>query len=249
MISRWNTAIYAGAIGLTLWGGSMLAAMPAGEPCLARFSTDLVERTRNQRHNAILAAKFLDGAIIKPGETFSFNKRVGSWSRDVGYRKAPVSYNGQLVPSWGGGVCQTSTAFYNAGLLAGLQIVERHPHRFATGYCPPGRDAAVAFSGIDLQMRNPYSFPIRVEAKVKHSALWVSILGPRPLEHRPKIVTEIRETYKPKTFSANFGGRYGRVRNTGKQGFEVATYRLIQGKREQISIDSYPTVHRIVEYR
>lgn len=242
-------APYLGLLALVAIGGALLAFQPPGEPCLARFRTDLRERTRNQRHNAVLAAKYLNGAVIKPGETLSFNGRVGSWSRDVGYRKAPVSYNGQLVPSWGGGVCQTSTALYNAGLLAGLDVVERHPHRFATGYCPPGRDAAVAFSGIDLQLRNPYDFPIRVEAKVEESALWVSIFGTRDLPHRPAVLTEIREVYRPRTFSANVGGSRGRVRNTGKEGYEVATYRVIDGRKRLVSVDSYPTVHRIVEYR
>ncbi len=236
-------------VALVFAGGGLLALQPEGEPCLARYSTDLTERTRNQRHNAVLAAKYLDGAVIKPGQTLSFNDRVGSWSRDVGYRKAPVSYNGQLVPSWGGGVCQTSTAFYNAGLLAGLDVAERHPHRFATGYCPPGRDAAVAFSGIDLKLKNPYDFPIRVEAKVERSALWVSLYGTKPLPHRPSLLTEIRETYRPQTFASNIGGTRGRVRNTGKAGYEVATYRMANGRKSLVSVDSYPTVHRIVEYR
>jgi vancomycin resistance protein VanW len=236
-------------VALVLLAGVLLAFQPQGEPCMSRFSTDLTERTRNQRHNAVLAAKYLNGVVIKPGETVSFNGSVGSWSRDVGYRKAPVSYNGQLVPSWGGGVCQTSTAFYNAGLLAGLEVVERHPHRFATGYCPPGRDAAVAFSGIDLRMRNPYDFPIRVEAKVEKASLWVTLYGTRHLDHRPSLQTEIRERYRPQTFAANPGGDGGRVHNTGKDGYEVATYRVTRGERTLISIDSYPTVHRIVEYR
>jgi vancomycin resistance protein YoaR len=191
----------------------------------------------------------LNGAIIRPGEIFSFNKKVGSWSRDVGYRKAPVSYNGQLIPSWGGGVCQTSTTLYNAALMAGLDVVERHPHRFATGYCPPGRDAAVAFSGIDLRLRNPYSFSVKIEAVVKHDALQVSLFGSRDLDTRPRILTEIRDETHPVTFAANYGLANGHVRNTGKTGYEVATYRLMGDRKELISVDDYPVVHRIVEYR
>lgn len=241
--------VWIGIVLLTLATGAFLAAQPAGEPCLAQYSTDLTARTRNQRHNAVLAAKFLDGTVIQPGETMSFNDEVGSWSRDVGYRKAPVSYNGQLIPSWGGGVCQTSTTLYNAGLLAGLEVVERSPHRFATGYCPPGRDSAVAFHGIDLRLKNPYRFPIRIEAKPEHSQLWVRVYGLEPMKERPQILTVVRDVSAPMTFAVNEGAARGRVRNTGKPGYEVATYRVMNGKKRLISVDSYPVVHRIVEYR
>lgn len=237
------------ALGCAMLAAAVLCYQPQGEPCLGRYTTDLKSRTRNQRHNAMLAAKFLNGTLIKPGEEFSFNRRVGSWSRDVGYRKAPVSYNGQLVPSWGGGVCQTSTTLYNAALLAGLEVVERHPHRFATGYCPPGRDAAVAFSGIDLRIRNAYPFPIRVEAIESHGTLQVSLFASQPLKEKPRIVTDIRQKVEPETFAAQRPSSIGTVRNTGKSGYEVATYRVLRGRRELISIDEYPVVHRIVEYR
>lgn len=240
--------VWTGVGALALLGAVFMTKQPLGEPCLAKYSTDLKSRTRNQRHNAVLAAQFLDGSVIGPGETLSFNKAVGSWSRDVGYRKAPVSYNGQLIPSWGGGVCQTSTTLYNAALLAGLQIVERSPHRFATGYCPPGRDAAVAFGGIDLKLKNPYEFPVRISTRTEHGALSVALYGLRSVA-KQKVFTEIRDLTAPATFVANRERSRGHVRNSGKAGYEVATYRTTSGKRELISVDTYPVVHRIVEYR
>jgi vancomycin resistance protein YoaR len=90
----------------------------------------------SQRHNARKAALSLDNQTIAPGATFSFNKVVKSWSWDQGYVKAPVSYDGELIPAYGGGVCQASTTLYNAVLLAGLPIVERHSHVFTPHYVP-----------------------------------------------------------------------------------------------------------------
>lgn len=237
------------ALLLAVGAGAVLCYQPGREPCLGRYATDLKSRTRNQRHNAMLAAKFLNGVVIPPRTVFSFNGSVGSWSRDVGYRKAPVSYNGQLVPSWGGGVCQTSTTLYNAALLAGLEVVERHPHRFATGYCPPGRDAAVAFNGIDLKLRNPFDKPIRIEAVERHASLQVSLYGSDGSESRPKILTEVRQLSEPATFSVKTGRASSRVRNTGKRGYQIATYRVLNGHKALLSVDEYPVVHRIVEYR
>lgn len=217
------------------------------ETTVAGYATSLKERSRSQRHNAVLALERLVGATIAPHETFSFNARVGSFSRDQGYRKAPVSYNGQLIDDWGGGVCQTSTTLYNAALLAGLEIVERHRHRFAPSYIPPGRDAAVAFSNIDLRFRNPHPFPVRIEGRVEGERLFIYLVGPKPLSHRPEVVSEVHEVQDPSTFQIGSGDGPVRVRNTGKQGCEVAVIRIDGLRRELISRDTYPAMNRVVE--
>lgn len=223
-------------------------AKPA-EVCIAGYTTSLAGRTKAQRHNSDLALERLNGAVIGPGATFSFNRRVGSFSRDEGYRRAPVSYNGQLIDSWGGGVCQTSTTLYNAALLGGMKIVERSRHRFAPSYVPPGRDAAVAFSAIDLKFRNPFPYPVRILGKVEGNRLTIGLYGPKPLGERPRIVEIVREPQAPTTYEIGKEGPRARVRNTGKAGFQVAVYRLVGNSRELISSDSYPSMGRVIEYR
>lgn len=214
---------------------------------LATYSTPLEGRLRSQRHNAELCLEKLNGVEIGPHEVFSFNKTVGTWSRDRGYRKAPVSYNGQLVESWGGGVCQTSTTLYNAALLSGMSIVERHPHRFAPGYVPPGRDAAVAFDRIDLRFANPYDFPVKVSARVENDRLVIQLSGDG--KATPVVLREeVRQRREPMQVTVR-GGTSGRVRNSGKAGYEVVVWRLLGNKRELVSTDDYPAMHRIVEYR
>jgi vancomycin resistance protein YoaR len=209
----------------------------------------LTGRNRSQRHNALLAIHHLSGDVVGPGEVFSFNARVGTCSRDAGYRKAPVSYNGQLIDSWGGGVCQVSTTLYNAALLAGMEIVERNRHRFAPGYVLPGRDAAVAFDDVDLRFRNPYSVPVRIEAAIQGDRLTATIYGEVRMKTRPQIVQDVRQIRDPMTFQLYGTGRAGRVRNSGKIGCEVVTYRVTGKRKELISTDDYPAMNRIVEHR
>lgn len=225
-----------------------MLAQPA-QICIGGYTTSLAGRNRSQRHNSELALNKLIGAVIKPGQTFSFNKCVGSFSRDAGYRRAPVSYNGQLIDSWGGGVCQTSTTLYNAALLSGMEIVERSKHRFAPSYIPPGRDAAVAFSAIDLKFKNPYPYPVRILGQIEGDRLTVGIYGPNKLKERPRIVEIVRDPLRPSTYTIGEEGPRARVRNTGKMGFQVAVWRLRGDSRELISSDSYPSMDRVVEYR
>lgn len=226
-----------------------VAVLAPGDSSIAQYTTMLTGRNHSQRHNALLAIQHLSGAVVAPGEVFSFNGRVGTCSRDAGYRKAPVSYNGQLIDSWGGGVCQVSTTLYNAALLSGMEIVERNRHRFAPGYIPPGRDAAVAFNTIDLRFRNPYSVPVRIEATMGGDRLTVAIYGQVRLSHRPQIVQDVRQIRQPRTFELYGSGRAERLRNSGKFGCEVVTYRVIGERKELISSDEYPAMNRIVEHR
>jgi len=225
---------------------AILVAKP-NEVTISRYATSLDGRNRAQRHNADLALSRLDGAVIAPGQVFSFNARVGTFSKDQGYRKAPVSYNGQLVDSWGGGVCQTSTTLYNTALLAGMDIVERNRHRFAPSYVPPGRDAAVAFNTIDLKFRNPYDFPVRIHAVDRDDRVEIEMLGAHALRVKPEVVTQMAEVHAPGIYLIGEGGQFGRRRNSGKPGYEVNVFRFIGEREELISSDNYPAMNRIVQ--
>ncbi len=144
---------------------------------LSTFRTSLEGRTEGQRHNALKAVRAINGAVIPPNETFSFNSRVGSWTRERGFVRAPVSLGGVLVPSWGGGVCQVSTTLYVAALLAGLEVSERHSHAVAPSYVPTGMDAAVAYGVADLKLRNPFQFPVQVRCMVEGNQIVCQVIG------------------------------------------------------------------------
>ncbi|MCB8932754.1 MAG: VanW family protein [Fimbriimonadaceae bacterium] len=224
-----------------------LLATPPPRRLIAAYFTSLDGRTGSQRHNAHLALEQLNGTVLAPGAEFSFNQVVGSLSRDQGFRRAPVSYNGTLIDDWGGGVCQTSTTLYNAAMLAGLELVERHPHRFAPSYVPAGRDAAVAFSSVDLRFRNPFPFAVRLSGRIDGDRLLIEVWGKKMPKGRPQIVQEVHGVQTPGTLVLE--GPSPRVRNTGKAGSEVATYRVTGDRRELLSLDSYPVMDRVVERR
>lgn len=97
------------------------------------------ERAENLR----LAAEAINGYVIEPGATFSFNEVVGDTTAERGYKEAPVLYSSGLGSSDGGGICQVSTALYIAAVKADLEIVERHPHSVPSDYAPIGLLAAI----------------------------------------------------------------------------------------------------------
>lgn len=131
------------------------------------FDSSLVNRTENIR----LAAQALDGRLLSPGETFSFNKSVGERTAKAGYKEAMIIEGDVFTPGLGGGVCQVSSTLYNTVLLANLSIIERHPHSLPISYVPPGRDATVAYPELDFKFKNNTNDYLLIRSVVTENTL------------------------------------------------------------------------------
>jgi vancomycin resistance protein YoaR len=124
----------------------------------------------NRVYNVALASERVSGALIAPGEEFSFNKMVGEISAATGYKTAYVISNGRTELGDGGGVCQVSTTVFRAALNAGMPIVERWAHAYRVGYyeqnAKPGLDATIYSPSKDLKFLNDTPGHILVQAIV-----------------------------------------------------------------------------------
>lgn len=118
----------------------------------------------NRTTNLKLACKAIDGTVVRPGETFSFNKTVGIRTASKGYKPAPI-FTGTTghEDGVGGGVCQVASTMFNAALYCNFQIVERHQHSQRVVYCPLGRDAAIFWGSEDFKFKNTSEFPIKIK--------------------------------------------------------------------------------------
>lgn len=171
------------ALGLGLWARRPYQAV------LGACRSGLSERSEAQRANIARAAAAIDGEVIEPGEVWSFNARVGPRTPERGYRLAPAYLERDLTSSVGGGICQLSSTLYNAAALAGLDVVERHPHLRRVHSVPPGRDATVWYGRADLRLRNGGGAPVRLEARLADEALWVRVRGDAFGERRISLDT------------------------------------------------------------
>jgi vancomycin resistance protein YoaR len=131
----------------------------------------------NRIHNVQLVARLIDGALIAPNTTFSFNGTTGERSADKGFLEAPVIINGELQTGLGGGVCQVSTTVFNAAFEAGLPIESRTNHALYIDHYPQGRDATVNYPDIDLKFKNDTGKWLLVRTFVGSSALTVKLYG------------------------------------------------------------------------
>ena len=120
-----------------------------------------------KRHNQRLMAAALDGVRVEPGEVLSLWRCAGRPSARRGYLPGAAIVAGELTAEDGGATCLLSTVLYNAGLLAGLDILERHNHSIdqygESRYFEPGRDATIEYGVLDLCFRNPHLFAVLLE--------------------------------------------------------------------------------------
>ena len=142
----------------------------------------------NRIHNVQLVSHLVDGHVIAPGETFSFNEATGARTAAKGFKEAPVIINGELQTGLGGGVCQVSTTVFNAAYEAGLPIVARTNHALYISHYPQGRDATVNYPDVDLKFTNDTGHWLLLRTWVGSSSLTVALYG-TPVHRR--VVSEV----------------------------------------------------------
>ena len=142
--------------------------------------------------NLALAATAIDGTVVAPGETFSFNEVVGDTENDPRYQDAPIVADSSLGLARGGGICQLSSTLYVAALEADMEIIERHPHTILVDYAPFGLDATIEYNAaLDLRIKNISDDPITIRARSQGQSVRVELVGmPLPDGITIKTVTK-----------------------------------------------------------
>jgi len=133
--------------------------------------TSLFRGSMTERiHNINLASLRLNGILIPPGETFSFNNSLGDVSQDTGFKQAYIIKEGRTILGDGGGVCQVSTTLFRAALNTGLPIIERHAHAYRVHYYEddlgPGFDATVFDPTFDLKFKNDTPTHVLIQSSI-----------------------------------------------------------------------------------
>ena len=164
---------------------------PLGKLRSAYF-TNYASSSANRKGNLALAASKLDGHLLMPGEIFSYNDRVGPRTESRGWKTAHQFQDGQIVDGVGGGVCQSSSTLYNAVLMGGLKIVERHNHSLPVAYLSPARDASVSYGHLDFKFANNTDGPLYLSAAADGKKFQIRLYGPlaTPI---PKVSVETTE--------------------------------------------------------
>ncbi len=222
---------------------------------LATYTTRYDPTNKNRSNNLTIAAGKINGTILMPGETFSYNKVVGARTIEAGYKEAGAYAGGKVVQDVGGGICQISSTIYNTALLANLEIVDRSNHQFLTSYVPVSRDATVSWGGLDFKFKNTRTYPIKIVASAKNGLAKVSFYGIKEETEYEVVIQSKTLSYIPYTVKYIEDSSLAKgkevVSQSGYNGCKSEAYRVLKlnGKvvsKTLLSRDTYDPMQRII---
>ena len=141
---------------------------------LGEFTTSFAGSIPNRCSNINLAVNSIDGTILLPGETFSYNQTLGERTEEAGYLMAGAYNDGEVTEAIGGGICQVSSTLCVAVRYANLEY-HRACHQFRVNYMDAGLDATVDWPNRDFTFKNTRDYPVRIRAFCDNDALTVTI--------------------------------------------------------------------------
>lgn len=199
----------------------------------------------NRNTNLRLACEAINGKILYPGETFTYNYTLGERTAERGYKPAASYVNGKTVDTYGGGICQVSSTLYYCTLIADLQIVERWPHGYISSYIGPGLDASVSWESGDFRFKNNTNYPIRIESYRQDGYVYVQLVGTDEKDYYVKMTHKTLGSTKYETVYEEIkeadnkqGYKDGQVLVTPYTGYKVNTYKNKYSKETDELISS-----------
>jgi vancomycin resistance protein YoaR len=214
---------------------------------IGQFTTKYRPGEEGRIHNIRSAAAVMHDQILHPGEVFDYGEIIQQTKKKFGFKKAPVIFNGNIVPGIGGGICQVSTTLYNAALRSGIEIVERRNHSVPISYAPLGQDATFAEGYINFKLRNNTGAYLLIRTEASEDAITVKLFGNLPEEVSYEIKSNIVKTIDPSikyVKNTSLAPGEQQLIRKGKPGYLVETHRYKKVKgatvsEELISEDRY----------
>ncbi|MBW5484502.1 VanW family protein [Streptomyces bambusae] len=188
--------------------------------------------------NIARAVELINGSVVMPGETWSFNKTVGERTEENGFVDGIMINDGRYVKSPGGGVSAVATTMFNAAFFAGVKPVEHGAHSFYIERYPEGREATVAWGSLDLRWQNDSGHALYVQATSTDSSVTVTLLG-------TKAYDEVRAEKGPRTnvtepVKRELSGPGCEVQ-TPYEGFDVTVDRVLVRSGQEVGRQTFRT--------
>ncbi|MCR8693665.1 VanW family protein [Rhodococcus pyridinivorans] len=185
--------------------------------------------------NIRLAAQEINGAIVKPGGTFSFNDYTGPRGAAQGYIESGIIEAGRPGKAVGGGISQLATTLYNATYFAGMEDVEHTEHSYYISRYPAAREATIYDGAIDLKFRNPFDTGVLIQTIGTSSDITVRIWGTKTVD--VQSITGNRTNFtSPNTITLPAGSAC--IPSSGAQGFTVTDTRIVTDARTGAQISN-----------
>jgi vancomycin resistance protein YoaR len=217
---------------------------------ISTFTTDFSSGNMPRVNNIHILADALDGTLVPPGGTFSFNETIGPRTAAKGYQEANAIVNGKLVPQLGGGICQVNTTLFNTIFFSGLPIVERHNHSQYISHYPTGRDATVSWGGPDFKFRNDTPNWVMVATGYSNSTVTISLYGTKPgydVTYDTGAWTDVKDPPVREVPDPALPAGSRVIDERGVSGRSIVVVRHVKQGGVEINTDTFKSVYRPTE--
>lgn len=218
------------------------------QDALGSSSTDYSSSNSNRKQNVQRGAELINGTILYPGEEFSVEDAVVPFSEENGYAPAASYEMGNVVETYGGGICQVSTTLYLAVLRAELEVTERSNHSMIVNYVKPSMDAAIAEGYKDFRFVNNTDAPIYIMGYADGSEIGFIIYGHETRDPNRTVTYEsetLTTTESTTELVEDSSASYGSVtqKSSGHTGYTARLWKVVtvngEETREQVNSSTY----------
>jgi vancomycin resistance protein YoaR len=187
--------------------------------------------------NIVQIAKEVDGAVVKPGETFSLNGHTGERGYKQGYKDAPVILGGKLVPGVGGGASQFTTTLFNATYYAGLEDVEHKPHSYYFSRYPPVIESTIFYPDLDFKFRNDTPYGVLLDTSWNRNSITVSVWSTKYYDSVTTKLSARRNVTSPRTIHLPPGPSC--IETGGLPGFTQDAWRVFRKDGKELRREKF----------
>lgn len=222
---------------------------------LSRASNEYGSSTPARLFNVELGASRVNGALVPPGGTFSFNRAVGPVTYENGYQTGYGIYitNGSVstIPSVGGGICQVATTVFQTAFWAGMPIEQRSWHlywipRYGVGEGGlQGLDATVDDAyGLDMLFKNASENWIAVKAEFDGTNLNFELWGTNTgwdVQVDPPVITNVVPATQEMVYeeSSELPRGTSAFVEQAQDGFNAAIHRVVRKDGQVIEEETF----------
>ncbi|SDO91894.1 Vancomycin resistance protein YoaR, contains peptidoglycan-binding and VanW domains [Streptomyces sp. cf386] len=184
------------------------------------------------------AVELINGSVVMPGNTWSFNKTVGERTEANGFTEGIMILNNEFTKAPGGGVSAVATTMFNAMFFAGVKPVEHGAHSFYIERYPEGREATVAWGSLDLKFDNDSGNAIYIQAESTDTSVTITFLGTKKYDEIESVTgprTKVKQPEKKVSTDEKC------VPQTPLEGFDVTVERVFLADGKEVKREPFRT--------
>jgi len=201
--------------------------------------TQQVSYAPYMEHNLALAAEYINGTLLLPGDTFSMNDTTENRDPVDGYMEGYViGAGGVFDKALGGGISAATTTMWSAAFYAGLEPVEVRAHSIYISRYVPGLEATVAWDYFDMKFRNNTPYGVFIVASTTPTSMTVTMYGTKEYTD---IEAEVGQRYGVTNFSTIYNNSDRCAAQSGTQGFTIDVDRVFYQGTEEVARETFTT--------